>query len=213
MAGILTAINTAAAIASAANQLYGELEPSVQKLIDTGILEKAQGTADGAIKALGDIPSVLINPVKGIVVDPAKQALSEMALKKAIKDTQQGLLEHANSKLKAVDFLQSRMNTKTQELTDFDNLSIPGYFAIATYAKLDLNRDYTDYLGIYLGKSMNLGNGIAKALSREGNPDLYADMKYKQNMTIFMFFSTADTLDEKYQLFSAALKSDRSYNY
>ena len=209
-------IGTATEVVTAAQALGVILGPEMEKLAESGALDAAKDgagkAASGALHAVAEIPDAALTPVKKLFFDPIKGTLDANKIQKAVKDTQQALLLHANSKISAADFLKRREADREQGLTDFSGFSLPGCFVIATYAKFDFDKDLTDYLGIYIGKAMSIGNGIEETFSKRGNPDLYADMKYKQNIQIYLFTCREEELDTKYDLLLEALQSDRSYN-
>ena len=89
----------------------------------------------------------------------------------------------------------------------------PGCYAVATYPpKLKWDRDLASYTDIYVGQASCVGEGILECCSRQGCADVYADVKYKQNVQIFIFNCDEDELDDVQQELIEALGADESYN-
>ena len=172
----------------------------------------SEQAADGTSPVSSDASDTASTPIKKLFPNSPKDTFDEGMIHRAIKEVQQSLLLHADSQVSAIDSLKRREADKKQEVSDSDTYPSPGCFVVATYAKFDFDKDLTDYLGIYIGKTVNIGDGIEGALSTQGNPDLYADMKYRQNVQIYLFTCREKELDTKYDLLLEALQSDRSYN-
>ena len=75
-----------------------------------------------------------------------------------------------------------------------------------------IHKDLTDYHGVYVGKDEVVGDGIAWAISRAGCPDIYADIKYKQNVVIYIFSCPADELKYRQNALIEVLGALDSYN-
>ena len=221
---IVKGIEVAIEVIEAINALGVQLAPEQKTLLVPQLVHQAAGgaavavdgmknAADNGLKAFEKLPKAAMDPIKKAFFDPVKGKFDERKLAKVVRDAQQKLLAHANASLKASDFLKKRKSEEKNSMTDFGEIACPGCYVIATYSKLDFDKDLTDFIGIYIGKNTNMGNGIAQDLSKEGNPDLYADIKYKQNVRIFTYICTADEIDEKFELLQNALISDKSYNY
>ena len=91
-------------------------------------------------------------------------------------------------------------------------LDLPGCFAMARYGKIELIKDPTSYTGIYVGKDACVGEGIARTIAPTGNADVYADIKYKQNVWVYVFTCPTDKLDEKYDALVQLFAAGESYN-
>ncbi|MBQ6523431.1 MAG: hypothetical protein IJI12_02085 [Atopobiaceae bacterium] len=91
-------------------------------------------------------------------------------------------------------------------------LDLPGCFAIARYGKVELGKDPAAFTGIYIGKDSCVGEGIARTIAPTGNADVYADIKYKQNVMVYVFTWPADKLDEKYDALVQLFAAGESYN-
>ena len=137
----------------------------------------------------------------------------EAEMLKAVHDSKQKVLEGATMRLpmtKLVEQLAS--DDEAIRIANLGVLDASGCFAIARYGKLDFGKDLTDYTGIYVGKDACVGEGIARTILPTGNSDVYADLKYKQNVWVYVFSCVPDKLDEKYEALVQLLEARESYN-
>lgn len=137
----------------------------------------------------------------------------EAEMLKAVHDSKQKVLEGATMRLpmtKLVEQLAS--DDEAIRIANLGVLDASGCFAIARYGKLDFGKDLTDYTGIYVGKDACVGEGIACTILPTGNSDVYADLKYKQNVWVYVFSCVPDKLDEKYEALVQLLEARESYN-
>ena len=180
--------------------------------------EKGSAAVDAGGKAIGGIAGAAAAlaskaGVKGDHAASREERKAAAELSKAIADARQVLLEGATAKMtytKLVDALSGE--SKAAAAVNLGVLDSPGCFVIATYKKIDLDRDLSDYRGVYVGKDVCVGDGIAQAISRAGNPDVYADVKFKQNVVIYVFACAEDKLDEKCAALINVLGARDSYN-
>ncbi len=138
---------------------------------------------------------------------------AEAEAAKAIDKARQVVLENADLRT-TLPKLSERLGTSDAEkLTALMKvLDSPGIFAFCTYSRFDLDRDYTDYKGVFVDKAEVVGDGIATAISRAGNPDVYADIKYGQNVVIYVFNCPADELRYRCEALTEVLGAKNSYN-
>lgn len=94
----------------------------------------------------------------------------------------------------------------------FNGFDMPGCYLIAKYQKGDHDKDYSDYLGIYVGSSEHMSDGIVSIPTRLGDPDVYADCKYHQNVMLFVFPCELKDLDERRELLLRSFEGSRLYN-
>jgi len=137
----------------------------------------------------------------------------QQALRKQVHDAKKTVLNGANIKMpltKLVEQLNS--DDEAVRLANMGVLDASGCFAIAKYGKFDRGGDPTDYQGIYVGKALCVGDGIAQVIVPSGNADVYADIKYKQNVWVYVFTCVPDMLDEKYEALVNLLEAAQSYN-
>lgn len=89
----------------------------------------------------------------------------------------------------------------------------PGCYAIATYPpKLKWDRDLASYTDIYVGMAERVGEGVLECCSCHGCADVYADIKYKQNVHVFIYACDEDDLEQLQVELIEILGADKSYN-
>lgn len=170
------------------------------------ILQKA-ATAKGAV---GGIAGKAAN-AKSSFDDARAAKKEEKELAKQLKKAKQIVLESASQSVTYKDFSKRREEDGAAAIALARGLyGGAGCFVIATYAALDFDKDLTDYLNIYVGQGENLGEAIEHACSREGDPDVYADVKYKQNVRIYSYPCVSNELDEKYAALQGIFYSQTS---
>ena len=143
--------------------------------------------------------------------EAARKAAHEAA--KAVVRTRQAVLEAADTRTSLAK-LGDRLTSKDDEVVakTLKLLEESGCFVIATYNKIDLDSNLTDYKGVYVGKAECVGDGLAHAISRGGNPDVYADVKFKQNVLIYIFGCIPEELDDTCEALIEVLGAKDSYN-
>ena len=170
------------------------------------ILQKA-ATAKGAV---GGIAGKAAN-AKSSFDDARAAKKEEKELAKQLKKAKKIVLERASQSVTYKDFSKRREEDGAAAIALARGLyGGAGCFVIATYAALDFDKDLTDYLNIYVGQGENLGEAIEHACSREGDPDVYADVKYKQNVRIYSYPCVSNELDEKYAALQGIFYSQTS---
>ena len=151
----------------------------------------------------------------------ASSAASAFASLAAKKEAQEAVKEERRSVLESADYTSSykayqKMLTKggarkSGVLVELHNT--PGCYAVATYPpKLKWDRDLASYIDIYVGMSARAGEGILECCSRQGCADVYADIKYKQNVQIFIFSCGEDELEGLQEELIQELGANESYN-
>ena len=211
MAGVnayVKGLKTVAQIIGAATTVVGAagtLKDSVQPVLDSEEGKVVAGKTKGAIVGIADKAI----SAKDSFLDARKVKREERDLAKALKEAQQTVLVNASRSIPMKDYLKLRGNSETAAaVTSAGLFDSPGCFAIATYAKFDL----TDYTGVYVGAGPNVGDAIDLACSRAGNPDVYADVKYEQNVLLYVYPCAADKLDTKKSALEDLLQAEQSYN-
>ena len=200
---IIQVIEAAGAVVEAANILIEQVKPLVgdvdMQAVTNGIKAGANGVAKGAGEAVGGASEkagalfAKFGDAKNDFVESLAQAKGEKELKKAIRDARQSVLENSTMTITVADMLKAKEKADGSVVGPINNM--PGCFVIATYKKLDFDKDLTDYIGLYIGRADNVSEGIQKAISREGDPDVYADVKYKQNVHIYVYNCRPEELD------------------
>ena len=167
------------------------------------------GAAGGAAAAVSGMFAKLGSTKDGILDDLAK-AKDEKELRQAIKDARQTVLENATTTSTIADLLKAQAKAGEGGIGPISDM--PGCFVIATYKKMDFDKDLTDYTGIYVGCAENVAEGLNQAISKEGNADVYADVKFKQNVHAYIYNCLPEDLEERYVSLTQTFADDRSYN-
>ena len=89
-----------------------------------------------------------------------------------------------------------------------DRFGFPGCFVIATYGKDDSGKKLASYLYACVGKHENVAQGVREAVSRTGDPDLYADVKYEQDVRAYVFICAPDNMDSLHEQLAQAFADD-----
>lgn len=140
-------------------------------------------------------------------------AQAEIEEERAKKELRQAALENADAHMRYEEFCQRMERLSNNAVfTPGGLFDMPGCFVIAKYAKLDFDNDFTDYKGIYVGAANKLGADIAAACGRQGNPDVYADIKYKQNVQVYCFACDAASVEAKKAVLMGVFAGEELYN-
>lgn len=200
-------IEAAGAVVTAANLLMEQAKPLVgdvdTKAIVDGIKtgagsvaksasDAASGVAEGASSKVSTLFDKL-GDAKDELVESLSQAKSEKDLKKDIREARQSVLENATITITISDLAKAKGKAGGTAVGPINNM--PACFVIATYKKLDFDKDLTDYIGLYIGKAESAAEGVDRAISREGDPDVYADVKYRQNVHAYVYNCMPEELD------------------
>lgn len=173
----------------------GELEAKGKAVADKGA-----DAFGGALDALGE--------KKDAIVQWFTEMQAEKKEKEALREIRQVTLENAHTVIEADDLLKKIKDGAMPPLA-----TMPGVFVVALYSAIELDKDLTDYLGIFVGKGNNLAEDIPIALSKAGNPDVYADVKYEKNVHIYAFNCTLEEVEESYNNLCEIFGDDeRCYN-
>lgn len=175
----------------------------------TIVAENAGKAGKAATEAVSNIFSKLGNNKDDIIKDLSKTS-DEKELRQAIKEARQTVLENAAPAMTVADFVKAQEKAGEEEIGPVSDM--PGCFVIATYKKLDFDKDLTDYTGVYVGRADNTAEGLKLAISKDGNADVYADVKYKQNVHVYIFNCLPENLDERYISLTQTFAGERSYN-
>lgn len=207
---IVRIIQAAGAVVSAANILIEQAKPLVGEVDMQAVANRIRVGANGVARSAGEIAKGAgdaagdaaeragalfsrLGDAKDELVEGFSQAKSEKELKKAIRDARQAVLENATTAITVADMLKAKEKAGDTGIGPIN--SMPGCFVIATYRKLDFDKDLTDYIGLYIGRADNVWEGVQKAISREGDPDVYADVKYRQNVHVYVYNCLPEELD------------------
>ena len=207
------AMEEAAKAATAAKRIAGDAKDYLE--VDEH-LAKAKTAADRARTMAADTASNItadrsMDPEMRSALAEAKKAEEEAA--KAIAEARQAVLESATIRIPLIKLGEELDTLEGEELVRLmETLESPGCYVIASYGKNRLGKDLTKYRGIYVGSDEVVGDGIAQAVSRAGNPDVYADIKYRQNVVIYIYSCTVEELKYRGKALIEALGALNSYN-
>lgn len=203
-------IEAAGTVVSAANILLEQAKPLMEDVDMKAVAENFKAGANGVAKNAGNAVAgaaggaanragllfAKFGNSKDELIENLAQAKSEKELRKAIQEARQSVLENATTAISVSDLLKAKEKASAG-IGPITNM--PGCFVIATYKKRGLGKDFTDYAYLYIGKAERAADGIDIAISREGDPDVYADVKYKQNVHIFVYNCMPEELDNLYE--------------
>ena len=184
--------------------------PYVKKAVEKGVAAGSK-TADAVSGAASDVVAA-VGDTAGSAFSALKASSEKHIQKKELADARQQLLRGATAKMNARDFIVEWEGAC--QLGSVPPLKSPGYFVIASYEGKPNDAKLHDYADVFVARSENMGESIHRHLRGEGNPDVYADMKYGRQMFVFAFpdFDFEGDNNETLCQFIAALGADRSYN-
>lgn len=176
-----------------------------------GAANGARVVADGIGKGFGvaaDGVGAAVGALGGAV--KAFQDSRETAeARKKINAARQSIFESASTAMPLHKFVCQQEKAADAAFNGFD---MPGCYLIAKYQKGDHDKNYSDYLGIYVGSSEHMSEDIVSTPTRLGDPDVYADYKYHQNVMLFLFPCELKDLDERRELLLRSFEGSRLYN-
>ncbi|MGO5451986.1 hypothetical protein ACTQWD_06315 [Collinsella sp. LCP19S3_B6] len=176
-----------------------------------GAANGARVVADGIGKGFGvaaDGVGAAVGALGGAV--KAFQDSREAAeARKKINAARQSIFESASTAMPLHKFVCQQEKAADAAFNGFD---MPGCYLIAKYQKGDHDKNYSDYLGIYVGSSEHMSEDIVSTPTRLGDPDVYADYKYRQNVMLFVFPCELKDLDERRELLLRSFEGSRLYN-
>lgn len=176
-----------------------------------GAANGARVVADGIGKGFGvaaDGVGAAVGALGGAV--KAFQDSREAAeARKKINAARQSIFESASTAMPLHKFVCQQEKAADAAFNGFD---MPGCYLIAKYQKGDHDKNYSDYLGIYVGSSEHMSEDIVSTPTRLGDPDVYADYKYHQNVMLFVFSCELKDLDERRELLLRSFEGSRLYN-
>lgn len=219
--GLVTLVSTVSLVVAAASNLVETAKPLASELMakasnkDADAQKTAESTtASTDTKAESGEPSGGPLARLAAIGDNIKAGLDEMQSEKrlmqAVRDARQAVLENATASMQVAEYFKAREKAKGAAFGPISEM--PACYVIATYAKLDFDKDLTDFFGLVVGKAENAAEGIRVATSREGDPDIYADIKYGQNVQLYIFYCLAEDLEERYSDLSQVFDCDERYD-
>jgi len=214
------AIDAAALIVTVAAKLMKEAQPILDNIDTDAVAEKlkiatrAAAENAGKVKAAageaGDEVRAKLADTKDKILESLANTKDEKELKKAIREARQSVLENATTRITITDLKKAKEKSEETGIGPIGDM--PGCFVIATYRKMDFDKDLTDYTGIFVGRALNAAEGVEAAISKVGNPDVYADVKFKQNVHVYVYNCLPEQLDGRYESLLQTFAGDESYN-
>ena len=214
------AIDAAALIVTVAAKLMKEAQPILDNIDTVEVAEKlriatrAAAENAGKVKAAageaGDEVRTKLADTKDKILESLANTKDEKELKKAIREARQSVLENATTRITITDLKKAKEKSEETGIGPIGDM--PGCFVIATYRKMDFDKDLTDYTGIFVGRALNAAEGVEVAISKVGNPDVYADVKFKQNVHVYVYNCLPEQLDGRYESLLQTFAGDESYN-
>jgi len=214
------AIDAAALIVTVAAKLMKEAQPILDNIDTDAVAEKlkiatrAAAENAGKVKAAageaGDEVRAKLADTKDKILESLANTKDEKELKKAIREARQSVLENATTRITITDLKKAKEKSEETGIGPIGDM--PGCFVIATYRKMDFDKDLTDYTGIFVGRALNAKEGVEAAISKAGNPDVYADVKFKQNVHVYVYNCLPEQLDGRYESLMQTFAGAESYN-
>lgn len=176
-----------------------------------GAANGARAVADGIGKGFGVAAGGVGAAVGALggAVKAFQDSREAAEARKKISAARQSIFESASTVMPLHKFVCQQEKTSDVAFNGFD---MPGCYLIAKYQKGDHDKNYSDYLGIYVGSSEHMSDGIVSTPTRLGDPDVYADYKYHQNVMLFVFPCELKNLDERRELLLRSFEGSRLYN-
>lgn len=206
-------LDTAADVIEGAKQLGVDVDAVGGAVMDAagGAANGARAVADGIGKGFGvaaDGVGAAVGALGG-AVKVFQDSREAAEARKKINAARQSIFESASTAMPLHKFVCQQEKAADAAFNGFD---MPGCYLIAKYQKGDHDKNYSDYLGIYVGSSEHMSDGIVSTLTRLGDPDVYADYKYHQNVMLFVFPCELKDLDERRELLLRSFEGSRLYN-
>lgn len=214
--------NAIAGAVSAAAILIEKTKPLLEEVDTEAVVDMAKQAADSVtdgVQALaskaGEGANAAANGINvaagalGNAVKTLQNAKNAADARKAVNAARQSIFDSAAAVFPLTDYLEKR-ESESGSLSG--SLDMPGCYLIATYKKHDHDKKYSDYLGIYVGADERMAKGVSRAVSRAGDPDVYADYKFGQNMLLFVYPCEATDLGDRLGLLRKSFDGRRMYN-
>lgn len=205
--------------------------PKVMKAakVSASILDKHSDSVDAAIEKIrtntpdaiktaadiakkgGNVLSDTVGKAFSTVSQPIKENIDASKNKKAQIEAHQKIIEHAAGSLTASQFLKNKSEHNLLTGNENSYLNNSGCYIFLTLKKTN-SKNLANYQEVYVGSSLNMGSSIEDEIIGKGNPDVYADIKYKQNVYILFYPCEEADLERMKESLIVALDADESYN-
>lgn len=207
------------------------MAPLVQKVVESDAVRSAATTAadtagkvaqaasdaakatTAAASAAASNVSVKAGNVKQAATDAVKKRSDKQRQHTEEKARRRALLRAASVHMSAKELLSRIEDAKDNGVWSLSGgYRTAGCFAVATYKAAKSRMHATAYDGVFVGCGADLGRAVLKELTGLGNPDVYADFKYKRDVQVFLFPCALEDMEEKAAHLSEVLGADASYN-
>ncbi len=171
-------------------------------------------TAQQAVRFVGDKADGIGNAVAAAVAktrDGAKQARDKKEHEKILRKAREDTVESSTYDISAREFEKSFEANKTVGVSKGGFMSIPGCFAFMLMPDAG-SKDFSKYKEVYVGFGLSMGDDVYEQLIGDGNPDVYADVKYDQPVQILLYPCDKDQLEEVKAALILNFQAYDSYN-
>lgn len=194
-------ISAVTAVVAVAGQLMDSVQPAIDGQQGKAVVEKTKDS-------LGQFKKRIMS-FKDSHEENRNQKKANKEFAKQLEEGRKFVLESASQMVSYKDFKNYQEKEGVAGAALWSGLyKGSGCFVIATYPSHVFEKDCTSFENIYIGKGGNLGEAIDAACSRDGDPDVYADVKYKQNVKIFAYSCSEAELVNKYDALLALFQTD-----
>ena len=97
-------------------------------------------------------------------------------------------------------------------ISDTGCYGLPGCYVFLRFSEKNNVKKLHRFDDVYVGGSTDMGASVMRHLEGKGNPDVYADVKYGQNVRVLLFPYPPEQLRAKTQELISLLDANRSYN-
>lgn len=225
-AAVAGAVAKAAPIAQAAAAQLPKVAPVVapiaKKAADAAA-ERVPEAVDAGARRVGAAAKGTASRVGGALggaSNAVRNAADARAQERARKLARKTLLDGAGIRMSAEKFMENwamqaslggAAGTASAGVTG-GYLAYSGCYVIITCDGAVHKDDYSRYRELYVGKAENMDASIRADFVGLGNPDVYADVKYKQHVYVLLYPCERENLDALEASLVTALDADASYN-
>ena len=146
------------------------------------------------------------------VTTPLAEGIESMKADKARKEARGRIIHHAFGTLSTEKFLADlEAHDAISGGKGEGYLGNSGCFIFLTLGK-GHKKELADYKDVYVESAANMGKAIKDQLDGRGNIDVYADVKYDQNVNILIYPCEESGMEQMKEALIVALDADQSYN-
>lgn len=131
---------------------------------------------------------------KVVVADKVASARLKHQERQAQREARQSVLAGAPAFVDASDLLAQAGDGSVFQTTSF--LDYPGCYAAVTYGKLPKSKDLAAYQEVQVCFAPDMGASMHADLTGSGDPDVYANVKYKQHVRFYLYPCSAEDAHE-----------------